>query len=471
MPGDPPQERTFHYPGDVDWVRFDAVAGQRYLLEVAAVVGVQPVLAFFAADGQTPLTNPAPDAQATDTPFDGLGDLSAPLTWRAPASETYYLRVREQNGRGGSGYFYTLALTPLSHNHYLPQVIAGQTTVGDRVSQKRVVPGHAGRAALPAAGNGASIPVRSLAVDPATGHLYLLGEDTVTLYDPADDRVLARASVGRAPGGIALDGPAGRVYVASGKRRAVLALDAATLELRGVATGFRQPGGLAVADGRLFVADTSAGTVHVLATGDPSFSTGQGLREITRTEVGAGPYAVALLPSVGRVFVALTGGDGVAMLDSMTGELLATTRLGGLGYPQGLVADDATGLVYTVYTLAPRYRQIAVIDGVAGAVVGLIPATLDRPMSDVEALAHVAGPSGAEEGVLGRGRLLVGGTTEIMVYDLARGQWLRPLPLPWGGPVPIFGLAVDAPRGVVYAASLTDRAGRWARYSISRPQW
>jgi outer membrane protein assembly factor BamB len=229
-----------------------------------------------------------------------------------------------------------------------------------------------------------------------------------------------------------------------------LALDAATLRALHVAPGFEQPGGLALVGERLFVADTAAGTVHILAAAD--------LAALGQMPVGPGPYAVAALPAAGRVFVGLSGGDGVAVLDAATGKLLGTTALGGLGHPQGVVADDTTGRVYAVYALAPRYRQVAILDGTTGAVVGTIRATLDRPMTDVEALA--LDPE--------RGRLLLGDRSGLLVYDLARGQWMQMLPAPWQGPAPAFGLAVDPARGIVYAASLGDRAGRWTRYEVTR---
>jgi DNA-binding beta-propeller fold protein YncE len=157
---------------------------------------------------------------------------------------------------------------------------------------------------------------------------------------------------------------------------------------------------------RLFVADTSAGTVRILAA-----DTRQTLAE---TPVGPGPYAVVALSATGRVFVALTGGtDEIAILDAATGQKLGTTHLGGLGYPQALAADEAAGRVYALYFLAPRYRQIAVLDAATGAIVGVIPATLDRPLADATTLA--LDPD--------RRHLLVGTAQGLLAYDLDAGQW------------------------------------------------
>ena len=86
------------------------------------------------------------------------------------------------------------------------------------------------------------------------------------------------------------------------------------------------------------------------------------LRTLTETAIGPGPYALVAAPAAGHVFAALTGGDEVAMLDA-SGVLLTTTRLGGLGFPQGLAVDPTDGHVYVSYALSPRYGQIAALDG------------------------------------------------------------------------------------------------------------
>jgi hypothetical protein len=106
-----------------------------------------------------------------------------------------------------------------------------------------------------------------------------------------------------------------------------------------------------------------------------------------------------------------------------------------------------------LYLLSPRYRLISVLDGVTGAVERVIPATLDRPLTDASALALDAA----------RGRLLVGDSTGILAYDLRTNAWARAPVAETRGPAPIFGLAVDATRGALFTSSLADRAGRLQR--------
>ncbi len=61
--------------------------------------------------------------------------------------------------------------------------------------------------------------------------------------------------------------------------------------------------------------------------------------------------------------------------------------------------------------LSPHYRQIAVLDGDTGAIVEIIPAALDRPLTGAEALA--VDPA--------RRRLLVSAAEGVFAYDLVRG--------------------------------------------------
>lgn len=434
--GDPAQEHTFHQPGDVDWVSFSAIAGGRYLLHAVGAGDTRVTLALYAADGQTLL--------ALSKPGTGPEVL---LLWRAPATDGYLLKMSERDGRGGSGVFYVVAAAALSHNDYLPLITTagadlGRQPFGEGAGAATSPPRAGQREALTAAterASGPSAAVRSLAVDPMSGYLYLAGDDGLVLYDPATGSTLAQAAIGRQPRGIVLDArppaeeAASRVYVVSGERGAVLALHAATLALLGEATGFVQPGGLALANGRLFVADTAAGSVAILDASD--------LQELGMIPVGPGPYAVAALPETRRVFVALSGGDGVAVLDADTAALLTTTRLGGLGHPQDLAADRARGWVYVLYPLSPRYRQIAILDGATGDLVRVVPSALDRPLAAAEALA--LDPRS--------GRLWVSAAEGMYAFDPAGGAWTR-LPGDSGrGPAPVFGLALDANRGSLFA--------------------
>ncbi len=423
--GQAPAEHTLHATGDVDWIRFTATVGVRYRFEAISAGGVRATLQLYTGNGQARLASEELSATA--------------LLWQAPASGGYYLRVSDEQGRGGAGAFYLLHGDELTHTSFVPYVNA----IG---AGARTVAGAASRPGSPPAA------VQALAVDPATGRLYLAGDGLLTLYDPAGGRVLAQAPVGADVAGILVDTDTagGRVIVASGERRAVLALDARTLAPITVASGFDQPGGLARLGDRLFVADTQRGTVRILARAD--------LRTLAEVAVGPGPYAVVALPATGRVFVGLTGSDAVALLDA-DGALVATTALGGLGFPQGLAVDEVLGQVYALYALSPRYRQIAVLDGATGARRATLPATLDHPMTDAEALVVVVDEAA-------HALLLVSAAEGLWAYDLDEGRW-DTIPLAADRrPAPVFGLAADAPRGFVYAAGPAYATADWQSYQL-----
>ena len=115
-----------------------------------------------------------------------------------------------------------------------------------------------------------------------------------------------------------------------------------------------------------------------------------------------------------------------------------------------------------IYALSPHYRQIAALDGDTGAIVEIIPAALDRPLTGAQALA--VDPV--------QRRLLVSAEEGVFAYDLARGGWTTaPADAPLiarRGAAPIFGLAIDAGRAAVYLASPAGRALPWMQQSIAR---
>ncbi len=375
----PPAEHTFHIAGDVDWSAFTVETPGYYLFRAVSAEVIRAALAVYATDGETLLAEAAPSPGATTTY----------LSWRAEAPGQYFVRVRELNGLGGIGAAYMLDALALPYSLYLPLIskgdpVAPATTVflTEARSQEAGVRRDLVAAAKPVseAAGYFERDTGATEVPRTTTH-----EEGISAFS-ASSAVISRpgaapipTAAGDDPANLTLAGDDGTIYVTSTERHAVLALDAATLQVRAIAPGFQQPGGLALLHDaalgdRLFAADTLAGTVRVLDAGD--------LRTLAETPVGPGPYALAAAPEAGHVFVALSGGDAVVMLDA-AGALLTTTHLSGLGFPQGLAADPTAGRVYVSYALTPRYGQIAALDSATGAVVQVIPPTLDRPLTDI----------------------------------------------------------------------------------------
>jgi uncharacterized repeat protein (TIGR01451 family) len=381
--GAPPAEHTFHIAGDVDWVAFTVETPGRYLFRAISAESIRAALALYAADGETLLAEAAPDPGGSATTY---------LSWYFASPGQYFVRTREPNSLGGIGASYLLSGLALPNSLYLPLIS------------------------------------KDSYVEQATAAVHEYGTNTridqgairefVTLKAFMDGGAATTRAASHAadidPANLALAAEDGTIYVASPERHAVLALDAATRAVRAIAPGFQQPGGLAVLHDatlgdRLFAADTLAGTVRVLDADD--------LRTLAETAVGPAPYALAAAPAAGHVFVALTGGDEVAMLDA-AGNLVATTSLGGLGFPQGMAIDPTDGRVYVSYALAPRYGQIAVLDGATGALVRTIPPTLDRPLTGAGRLMIT------QAGVDPAGRRLLVTTDQgVLTYDLDAGMW------------------------------------------------
>jgi uncharacterized repeat protein (TIGR01451 family) len=458
-----PEQRTFHLPGDVDWARFDAAAGERYLFRGQTIPGLRVLIRVYGADAQTPLATSmlASDAQVAS----GLESQAAPggnlpettLAFQAPITSTYYLRLTEAQGLGGAGADYHLTALRMPYSVYLPMVLsaAGESQPSAALSRFQTV--AAADAPAVRARTQPQLPtqVHALAVHPVTGQVYVKGESTLTLYDPATDRILAQTTLAASDGALLIDPTRNVVYASASEPVGIWMLDAETLAPLASATGFVQPAGMALAGPpatpRLFVADTARGTVSALAADDLSL--------IADIDVGPGPYAVASADGGSRVFVGLTGSDGVAVINSRGLAVTAVTRLGGMGFPQGIAVDEATDTVYVVYALAPHYWQIAGLDGVTGRITAVIPAALDRPLTAAEALV-----------VDQQGRRLIVSTAEgLFIYDLSRGEWAASQPVASRGlPAPTFGLALDAPRDAVYASQPNNTAGPLLRQSLPR---
>ena len=109
------QTHNFQVAGDADWVWFTAQVGQVYLVLTSNTGGfADTVVELYAPDGTTLL------AQNDDDPFNWP---SSRLAWRAPASGTYYLKVRHFDSYAfGLTTVYGLSITQLSPT-YVPVVI------------------------------------------------------------------------------------------------------------------------------------------------------------------------------------------------------------------------------------------------------------------------------------------------------------------------------------------------------------
>lgn len=108
---DVPQTHVICPAGDEDFLFFGGVAGKVHTIDVAAVTqGLDLSLSLYDSAGNLLAFN-------DDFPRDNnAGDIKPRIqSWRVPANGTYYIKVRDNAGRGGTNLSYTVALQSESY--------------------------------------------------------------------------------------------------------------------------------------------------------------------------------------------------------------------------------------------------------------------------------------------------------------------------------------------------------------------
>lgn len=83
------QRHRFHSVSDVDWVKFNAIAGAQYYISTRNIQSTNTVLELYGTNGSTLLAS-NDDCSPYNT--------SSCITWVAPSAGTYYVRVRPFDG-------------------------------------------------------------------------------------------------------------------------------------------------------------------------------------------------------------------------------------------------------------------------------------------------------------------------------------------------------------------------------------
>lgn len=194
-----------------------------------------------------------------------------------------------------------------------------------------------------------------------------------------------------------------------------------------------------------FAVDEQAGRVFVAGGGPvtPGYVTTLDARDgrlLRRVQVGIEPYALALDPFTGRVFVGNYTSGTVSVLDARSGALLRTVALG--GHPHALAVDAAAGRVFALVA--------GVITATAGAV-----ATLDARDGSVlrrvglgeELTAIAASPETARVFVVKSAASVPNGD-KVLVLDAHSQKVLRTTPVASAGVI-----VVDARLRRVFVAA------------------
>ncbi|MGD9495441.1 MAG: S8 family serine peptidase [Armatimonadota bacterium] len=96
------QEHDFHVGGDVDWLCFDAGAGDRYRLKTA-LGSADTCIFLYGTDAATLLAHN--DDRVPSYVGPGLADYSSEIVWDCPADGRYYVKVRDSDATRGTGSY------------------------------------------------------------------------------------------------------------------------------------------------------------------------------------------------------------------------------------------------------------------------------------------------------------------------------------------------------------------------------
>jgi YVTN family beta-propeller protein len=180
----------------------------------------------------------------------------------------------------------------------------------------------------------------AITVDPIRDKIYVAnsGEDTVSVIDPKNDRILGNIKVGRGPTDMAFSGE--KLYVANRENDTVSVIDAANnTEIRDIKVGrgptyvlptahvankditYDKEDGVYVTD-TIYVANIVSNTVsaidRILVSGFKDNYT-----KIRDIKVGRGPTAIAYHKDRDTIYVANAGDDSVSVIDAQVNKAVA----------------------------------------------------------------------------------------------------------------------------------------------------
>jgi len=265
------QNHNFDHRGDVDWLRFDAIAGRYYDVWTDNLLGADTILFLVDVDGQTDL------AQNDDDPNRGL---ASRIVWKAPDTGTYYIRVEEYNLLGNCiSYDIGAAVVPLL---YLPTI----------VRTYRVPPAQ-------------PTPTPTLTPSP-------------TPVPSCLPTWLANIALPDAPKGLTLSGD--RLYVGLYNTASLGIINTDTGAYLRTSPSFGTgANGVALSHGKVYMANRNSGTLSIYTATDPQ-------NYIGALPTGALPFGVTA--NADRVFVANFGDDTLSIIDSNLDRIVAKVPVG-----------------------------------------------------------------------------------------------------------------------------------------------
>jgi DNA-binding beta-propeller fold protein YncE len=245
------------------------------------------------------------------------------------------------------------------------------------------------------------VPIRYILFDNASGNLFVTANGAVYELDPASGEVLRSATIGVAAEGMAIDESTGNLYVADFLSCAVAVLKTVSLSLVASvhlpAPCYPSQMAFDKQTGSLYVT-SDLNSVDVVGTADNKFEWSITVAASSSNST----FAIALDQRSGNVFVLTEPGTTVTQLDGSTGQVVGRFQLTSIAYE--MTVDQATGDLYVsvyhqVEVFQPLQNQTSVPLPVVLAVVVSLVVVLTlcfvflrgRPRRPAEATKGMAG--------------------------------------------------------------------------------
>ncbi len=277
--------------------------------------------------------------------------------------------------------------------------------------------------------------VHALAWDPPRRRVVAAAGTRLTVLDGIGGRTLFEADLGGEATALAVDERDGTIYAALPASGQVQVWSAAGA-LEATLPGLGRPVALALAPGRVYVADAEGS--RVVALDDTTHT------PLAERSMDLVPMALAVDPAAGRLYVAQASHPQIVSLDADTLDVAGETGLGSTGYPMALALDGASQRLYVTHRLSPKYGAISVIDTSTLAVLNTLWGNPSRPLWGAGAVA-VDGPGE---------RVLFRTGQELLTLDAASLAIRSEQDAPGSVPGP---MALDEIDGVAYLVGAQGR--------------
>jgi uncharacterized repeat protein (TIGR01451 family) len=232
------------------------------------------------------------------------------------------------------------------------------------------------------------------------------------IADPTGAEILSPSSPS-APAGFAVQPPGRRICNPTGAEASLLQAHSIGMDVK--------PRGIAI--------DSLAQRAYVTTEGGLAIiDLGEG-RLVATIPLDAEPQGVAVNPSTGRVYVALSGEGSLSVVDGLEGQVLAVVT--GLERPRGVAVNPTTNRVYVTDTGVDR---LVVMDGASNEVLVSLPVGSYPDAIAVDSEANRIHVANAGDGSL----WILDGMSHEFVGDIRIAEG------------PVLGMAVNLDTGYVY---------------------